>query len=134
MKKYLHLVAKVIFSLILILPIIGALGIFPEPTRDLYNTDQAFAFIKMLMDVAYINYMMSVVHIIALVALWTKREALASLLVLPITLNVVAFHLVIDGGLFTAGAALGNLMLLINFYLMWKNCEVIKSLAKPQVG
>lgn len=134
MKKYLHLVAKVIFSLILILPVVGATGFFGEATRDLYNTDLAFAFIEMLTDIAYIIYMMAVVHMIALVALWTKREALAALLELPITLNVVAFHLVIDGGLLTTGAMLGNLMLALNFYLLWKNCSVIKRVIEPQVS
>src|SRR5690606_21588844 len=103
MNKYLHLFVLVIFSLILILPVLGTTGMLGEATRDLYNTDRAFAFIQLLTDIRYINYMMAVVHLIALAALWTKREALAALLVLPITLNVVAFHLVIDGGLFTGG-------------------------------
>lgn len=132
MKKYLHIVAKVLFSLILILPVAGATGVLGEPTRDLYNTDQAYNFIQTLTDVAYINYMMAVVHILALVALWTKREALASLLVLPITLNVVGFHMMIDGGLFTAGALMGNIMLLINLYLLYKNRVILMMLTKPQ--
>lgn len=121
MKKYLHILAKIIFSLIILMPILGVTGMLGEATRDLYNTDAAFAFIEMLTDIMYINYMMVVVHIIALVALWTKREALAALLVLPITLNVVAFHLMLDGGLFTGGAVLGNIMLLLNLYFLWKN-------------
>jgi len=134
MKKYLHVIAKGLFSLILILPIIGSTGLLGEATRDLYNTDIAFAFIEMLTDIGYITYMMTAVHIIALLALWTKREALATLLELPISLNVVGFHLVIDGGLLTAGAMLGNLMLLLNLYLLWKNREVIKRVTEVQVG
>ena len=35
------------------------------------------------------------------------------------TVNVVGFHLVLDGGLLTAGAVLGNIMLLINLYFLW---------------
>lgn len=132
MRKHLHTVAKVIFSLILILPIVGITGVLGEPTRELYYTDQAYSFIQMLADVAYINYMMAVVHSIALIALWTKREALGALLVLPITLNVVGFHLVLDGGLLTAGAVLGNLLLILNGYLLWKNREVLSLLLRPQ--
>lgn len=128
MKKYLHIVAKVLFSLILILPIVGSTGALGEATRDLYNTDLAFNFIQILTDIAYITYMMTVVHVVALIALWTKREALTALLELPITLNIVAFHLVIDGGLLTGGAVLANLMLVLNVYLLWKNREVIKTL------
>ncbi len=119
MKKYLHLTAKLIFSLILILPVAGVTGLLGEATRDLYNTDQAFAFIEVLKDIAYINYMIAVAHVIALFALWTKREALGALLVFPVTLNVVGFHLMLDGGLLTAGATLADLMLLINLYLLW---------------
>ncbi len=71
---------------------------------------------------------------IALVALWTKREALAALLVLPITLNVVGFHLVLDGGLLMAGAMIANLMLVLNLYLLWHNRDTIKVLVEPKAN
>ena len=132
MKKYLHILAKVIFSLILLMPVLGVTGIFPPATRDLYNSDEAFAFIEALTAASYILYMMAVVDVLAVIALWTKREVVGALLALPISLNVVGFHLVLDGGLFTAGASLGNLMLIINLYLLWKNREVLKTLLKPQ--
>ncbi len=131
MKRILHIVSKVLLSLILLLPVVGITGMLGEATRDLYNTDIAFAFIQMLTTVMYINYIMAVVNILALVALWTKREALAALLILPITINVVAFHLVLDGGLFTGGAVLGNIMLLLNLYLLWKNRDSYKALLNP---
>jgi hypothetical protein len=128
MKKILHIIAKVVLSLILILPVAGATGMLGEATRDLYNTDLAFAFIEMLTTIMYISYIMAAVHIVALIALWTKREALAALLIAPITVNVVAFHAFIDGGLLTGGAVLANLMLLLNTYLLWKNRAAYRSL------
>jgi hypothetical protein len=128
MKKAVDIVLKVIFSLILVMPILGTFGILGEATRDLYNTDLAFAFIEMLVAVGYINYMIAVVHVIALIALWTKREALAAVLVAPITANVVGFHTFIDGGPFTAGASLGDLMLLLNVYFLWMYREAYKPL------
>lgn len=131
MKKLLHILAKVLLSAIILLPIVGTTGALGEATRDLYNTDQAFAFIQMLTEVMYINYMMVVVLIIALLALWTRREALAALLIAPITANVVGFHLFIDGGLLTGGAVLGNVMLLLNIYLLWKNKESYEQLLQP---
>ena len=45
----------------------------------------------------------------------------AALLILPITVNVVAFHLFLDGGLLTGGAVLGNIMLLVNAYFLWQH-------------
>jgi putative oxidoreductase len=131
MKKILHVAGKVILSLILLLPIVGTTGLLGEATRDLYNTDLAFSFIEMLVTVMYINYIMAAVLIVALIALWTKREALAALLIAPITVNVVAFHLFLDGGLLTGGALLGNIMLLLNAYLLWRNRESYASLLRP---
>jgi hypothetical protein len=132
MKKILDLVLKAVLSLILALPILGTFGVLGEPTRDLYHTDEAFAFIQMLTDVMYINYMMVGVHIIALIALWTKREALAALLIAPITANIVGFHLFLDGGLFTAGALMVNIMLAINLYLVWKYRHAYRELLQPR--
>jgi hypothetical protein len=121
MKTAIDIVLKVLLSLILVTPILGLAGVFPPPTQDLYNTPQAFAFIEMITEGRYISIIMSLVHVIALVCLWTRRTGLAALLILPITVNVVAFHAFLDGGLLTAGAILGNIMLLINAYFLWQH-------------
>jgi putative oxidoreductase len=120
-KKAIDVVLKIILSLILLLPVVGLTGVMPPPTPDLYNTPEAFAFIEMLNDIRYISIIMAIVHVLALVCLWTRRTALAALLILPITVNVVGFHAFLDGGLLTAGAVLGNVMLLINAYLLWQH-------------
>jgi hypothetical protein len=128
MKKIIDIVLKVLLSVILVMPIFGVLGIFPAPTPDLYNTADAYQFIKLLMDYKYVTIMESVVFLLAFAALWTKREALAALLLLPITLNIVGFHAFMDGGLLTGGAVMGNVMLLINAYFLWQNRAVYKTL------
>jgi hypothetical protein len=64
---------------------------------------------------------MAVVHVVALACLWTRRTGLAALRILPITVNVVAFHAFLDGGLLTAGAVLANITLLINAYFLWQH-------------
>jgi hypothetical protein len=130
MKKYLHIIAKVVFSLILLMPVLGATGIFPPATRDLYHTDEAFAFIEILNTATYILYMMAVAHLLAIYALWTRREVVGALLALPISLNVVGFHFWLDGGLLTAGASLGNVMLAINLYLLWIHRDKLITLVK----
>jgi hypothetical protein len=130
--KIIHIVAKVLLSLIFVLPAFGLLGIFPPPTRDMYHTDASYTFIQMMMNSAqYIDYMMVGVLLLAFVALWTKREALGALLALPITANVIGFHLFLDGGLMNAGSIPSLLMLAINVYLLYKNREVLKTLLKP---
>jgi len=133
MKKILDIIAKVLFSLILIMPILGVLGIFPPPTRDLYNTDEAFAFIQMLNDASYIMYMLVAVHIVAVIALWTRREALAAWLVAPITANIVGFHAFLDGGIFTVGSIMVHVMLFLHLYLLWRYRDSYRTLITPRV-
>ncbi len=121
MKKYIETGLKVVLSLILALPILGVLGVFPSPTPDLYNTTEAYDFIILLDRLGYyINYMMVVACALSLVLMWTGRVPLSMLLILPITANVVGFHLFLDGGLFTMGALFGNIMAAINLYFIWK--------------
>ena len=132
MKKYLNPVLKGILSLLLISPILRTLGIFPPPTRDLYNTDQAFEFINILMSSGYIMIIMAICFLAAIILLWTKRTAAAALLILPFTVNIVAFHLVLDGGLFTAGAIMGNVLLLLNVYFLWQYRTTYKQLIAAQ--
>lgn len=128
-----HIVLKVIFSLILALPIIGVTGLLGEATRELYNTDAAFNFIQIVSnDAAYISYMMTVVHVFALIALWTRREALAVLLELPIIANIIGFHVFLDGGLLTGGAILANIYLVLVLYLLYANRETFTQLIKQK--
>ncbi len=120
MKKALNIFLKLLLSLILFMPILGAAGVFPSPTPEMYNTPEAYDFIAMLMASKYIMIADAVVFALAIVCLWTKRVALAALLILPITVNIVGFHLFLDGGLFTAGAIMGNVLLLLNLYFLWE--------------
>jgi len=127
--KIFHIITKVLISLICILPAFGLFGIFPTPTRELYHTDSAFAFMQLIMNSAsYIDWMMVVVLLLAVVALWTKREALAALLIAPITLNVIGFHLFLDGGIVNPGSIPAILMVFINGYLLYANRAAYKSL------
>ena len=122
MKKYIDVGLRVVLSLILIMPILGAAGVFPPPTPDMYSTPEAYQFIMLLMTLGYyINVALVAACALAFAALWTGREALAALLILPVAVNVIGFHLFIDGGLLTMGAVMGNVMALITVYLLYKH-------------
>lgn len=132
MKNPIDLVLKVILTLILILPVVGALGVMPAPTRNLYNSDQAFQFISIMMASRYISIMMAVVFVLALYLMWTRRVPVAMMLILPVTLNIVGFHAFLDGGLITPGAAMGNILLFLNLYFLWRSRAVIGRLLDPE--
>ena len=130
MKKALDIFLRVLLSLILVTPILGATGIFPAPTADMYNTPEAYEFIAMLMAGKYIMVIEAIVFGLAIVCLWTKRVALAALLILPITVNIIGFHLFLDGGLHTPGAIMADLLLILNLYFLWQQRKEYKGLVK----
>ena len=119
--KIFDTILKVVLCLIIAMPILGVLGVFPPPTPDLYNTQRAYDFIEMLTATQYIPYLNALIYALCIALIITKRMALAALLMLPINANVVAFHLFLDGGLLTAGASLGNILFLLNMYFLWQN-------------
>lgn len=130
MKKILNSVLKVILTLLLVTPILGATGIFPAPTPEMYSTPQAYDFIAMLMEGKYIMYIEAIVFVLAIVCLWSRRTALAALLILPLTVNIVGFHLFLDGGLFTPGAVMADLLLVLNVYFLWQERKTYQPLLK----
>ncbi len=117
--KTINTIIKVILSALLIMPIFGILGFFPEPTVEMYTNETAFQFIQILMTSKYIMYMEAITFAVVLFSIWTRREALGALLLLPFTFNIVGFHAFLDGGPFTGGAVMGNVLLLINVYFVW---------------
>ncbi len=130
--SFVSIVGKVLLTLLLISPILGVLGVFPAPTADMYGTPEAFQFIDILMKSRYITIMEAVVFLISIICLWTKRTALAALLLLPITLNIVGFHAFLDSGLFTAGAIMGNVLLILNLAFLWQQRAQYRSLFQKQ--
>lgn len=130
--KVFNIFLRVVLGLLLVSPILGALGVFPEPTADMYNTPQAFSFIEMLMNVGYLNWIIASVFAFSIFLIVTNRMALVALLILPITVNIIAFHLFLDGGLFTAGAIMANMLVILNVYFLWQNCSVYKVLWNKQ--
>ena len=126
--KIFNIILRIVLCLILITPILGALGIFPPPTADLYNTKEAFAFISILFTTKYVLYLEALVFLIAIILTAMNRMAVVALLILPITVNIIAFHAFLDGGLLTSGAVLADVLFLLNIYFLWHNREKYKIL------
>lgn len=127
--KILNVILKVLLTLILVAPVMGLFQNM-QPTAEMYSTPEAFAFIQMMMSSGYLNYLILVVFLVSAICLWTGRVALASILILPITVNIIGFHAFLDGGLFTAGAVMGNILLLLNVYFLYQSKDQLKFLFK----
>lgn len=119
--KIINTIFKTLLALLIISPILGVLGIFPAPTRDLYNTDEAYQFIVLLMNSGYVMWMMAIVFLISLILIIKNKMAAVALLILPITLNIIGFHAFLDGGLLTGGAIMGDILFLLNTYFLYQN-------------
>ncbi len=118
--KIIDKILKIVLGLLFVSPILGAFGVFPEPTADMYTNMQAYDFIMSLYNVGYMMPLMTVVYVVALWALITRRNAFANLIIFPITLNIICFHAFLDGGLFSAGAIMADVFFLINVYFLYK--------------
>lgn len=121
MKKIINIVLRILLSLLLVMPILGVLGVFPAPTRDLYQTQEAYDFIITLSNSGYIMWMMAAVFAICLILTLKNKMAAVALLLLPITLNIIGFHAFLDGGLLTSGSIMAVAFFLINLYFLWEN-------------
>ena len=130
MKKIFNILCKIVLVLIMIMPILGTLGVLPEPTADMYTREKAFNFIQALTDGKYIPILNALIFASAIVLIFMNRTALMALLILPITVNIVAFHWFLDGGPFTGGAVMGNVLLLLNIYFLWQNKKIYAVLLK----
>ncbi len=119
--KILNIIFRVLLVLLCVSPVLGALGIFPAPTPDLYTTAEAYAFIMALYDTGYMNYLLAIVFAAVLALTLMNRMALAALLLLPLMINIVSFHAFLDGGLFSMGAIMADMLLVINVYFLWQN-------------
>lgn len=132
--KIIYNVCRVLLAALLAMPILGALGIFPPPTPEMYTNPNAYAFINALATGGYIMPIMALVFAVSIFLIATNRTALAALLILPVTVNIVGFHAFLDGGLFTAGAVMGNVLALLNVYFLWINRALYKPItAKTQL-
>lgn len=128
MKKIINVILKIILSLLLIMPILGVLKVFPEPTPNLYKTKEAYDFVMILMNSGYVMWFMTIVFILCLFFIIKNKMAIVALLLLPITLNILGFHAFLDGGLFSSGAIMGEIFFLINIYFLWQNRNQYKGL------
>ncbi len=125
--KIVNIILKVLLVLLLLTPILGASGVFPPPTADLYTPD-GWAFIQALMNAGYLMPLMAVLCAVCIVLIIMNKTALAAVLLAPMTVNVICFHTFVDTGLISPSAILGILLFLLNAYFLWANRAKYKTL------
>lgn len=109
------------------MPTLGGFKLLPGPQPEYYHTREAYDFVMLGID-ANIPFVISLVFIAAIVLIVTNRTAAAALLIAPVTVNVVCFHSFLDGGLFTAGASMALVLLVLNLYFLWQHRKCYRQL------
>lgn len=123
----LRVVLRVLICLLLLVPILGTLGVFPAPTADLY-TPSGWAFMSALLNAPYLMPTLGILCAVCLVLFAMGRTALAAILLAPLTVNVIGFHATVDTGLFSPSASLGIILLVLNVFFLWDNRRKYKAL------
>jgi hypothetical protein len=54
--------------------------------------------------------------------------ALVAALLAPITVNVMCFHWFLDAAPVSASSSLGYILLVLNAFFLWDNCDKLKKL------
>ena len=117
--KILHHVLRVLLGLLCIIPICGTLGVFPAPTADLY-TPSGWAFMSALMASGYLMPLMGLTFAAVLVCVILNKTALAAIILLPMTVNIICFHAFVDIGLLNPAASMGIVLAVLNGFFLWE--------------
>ncbi len=117
--KILGIVVRVLLCLLLVMPVLGTLGVFPPPTADLY-TPQGWAMMSALMNSGYMMPLLGLSFALVLALILLKRSALAAVILVPLTVNVMAFHLFLDAFPISGSSVMGYVLLVCNVYLLWE--------------
>ncbi len=125
--KILDVIMRVLLGLISLLPILGITGVFPQPTADMY-TPQGWAFISVLFTSPYIMPLMGAVFVACFVLTVLNRMALAAILLAPITVNIICFHVFLDAAPISASGIPAYVLLACNAYFLWRNRSKYKVL------
>ena len=126
--KILNIILKVLLVLLLVMPILGTLGVFPAPTAEMYTTPEGWALIEILMSTGYIMYLIASVFAVSIVLILLNRMALAAILIAPISVNILAFHLFLEGGIFNGASVMADVLFLLNAYFLWQNRDKYQQL------
>lgn len=128
--KILTVVMRIFLTLILVMPLLGATGVFPAPTAEMYSAPEGWAFMSALMAVPYFMPMIGLLCLVCLILSFTGRMALAMILLAPFTVNVMLFHFFLDATPISAAAIPAYILLVTNAFFLWKHRDEYKPLLR----
>jgi hypothetical protein len=71
----------------------------------------------------YMLPLLAILSAVCIVLLILKKDALAAVLLAPMSVNVICFHTFVDTGLISPSAILGIMLFVLNAFFLWVNRE-----------
>ncbi|MBS3156863.1 hypothetical protein J4442_01675 [Candidatus Woesearchaeota archaeon] len=123
---------KIVFSISLvfgiILVVLGTMAFMNLPLPGFY-LPKALAFLQALGDTGYMNYIMGIIQILVGLMFITRRYvALGAIILMPISFNIVIFHLFLDLKTIIPGL----IIFALNVFILYTEHDKYKSLLRSK--
>lgn len=118
--KHLLTVLRILLGLFLLMPILSILNIVPEPAAEMY-TPEGWAFMSAMIQTGYLLPLVKLMNVVCGVLLLANRTALAAILLAPLTVNIVLFHIFLDATPLSPASLPAYFLLVMNVYYLWTN-------------
>ena len=123
---------KIVFSISLvfgiILVILGVMAFMNLPLPDFYPP-KALAFLQALGDTGYMSYVTGIIQILIGLMFITRRYvALGAIILMPISFNIVIFHLFLDLKTIIPGL----IIFALNVFILYTEHDKYKSLLRSK--
>lgn len=113
-------ILRILLGLFLVMPLLAMTGVIPQPTAEMYS-EPGWKFISALMETGYMMPLVSIANIVCGVLLLANRTALAAIMLVPLTINIVLFHVFLDASPISAGAIPAYVLLFGNIIFLYQN-------------
>ena len=117
---------SLVFGIILV--VLGTMAFMNLPLPGFY-LPKALAFLQALGDTGYMNYIMGIIQILVGLMFITRRYvALGAVILMPISFNIVIFHLFLDLKTIIPGL----IIFALNVFILYTEHDKYKSLLRSK--
>ena len=110
---------RFVLAAFLFLSAAGQLGYAPPPDPNMFTTE-AWAFVQALQGTGYMMQTVGIVSALCgLAFLMNRYIALASIVLMPISINIVLFHVFLDAEPISVNASPAYLFFFLNLFMLY---------------
>lgn len=126
MKITAHIL-RILLGVFLLMPVLALFGVIPQPSAEMYS-EAGWEFMKALMDTGYMMPFIQISNVLCGILLLANRTALAAVMLVPLTLNIILFHIFLDATPVSASSSPAYILLIGNIIFLHQNRAKYKSI------